>query len=85
MRIAALILGLVLTSFLSNAQEKDGVTLTVTIENVLSNEGKIIGALHTEGTFMKGAGIATEVVDAEKGEVTLTFTNVEPGTFAIMI
>jgi uncharacterized protein (DUF2141 family) len=85
MRIATLILGLVLTSFLSNAQEKDGVTLTVTIENVLSNEGKIIGALHTEGTFMKGAGIATEVVDAEKGEVTLTFTNVEPGTFAIMI
>lgn len=85
MKIAALILGLVFTSFISSAQDEKGVTITVTIENVLSDEGSIMGGLHTESTFMKGPGVANEVVDAVKGEVTLTFTNIKPGTFAIML
>lgn len=85
MKIATLILGLVFTSLIATAQDKDGVTITVTVENVLSSEGQIIGALHTDATFMKGPGVVNEVIDAVKGEVTLTFTNVEPGTFAVML
>ncbi|MGB3152501.1 MAG: DUF2141 domain-containing protein [Maribacter sp.] len=85
MKIAALILGLVFTGLVATAQDKEGATITVTIENVLSSEGKIIGSLHTGTTFMKAPGIENEVVEALEGEVTLTFTNVEPGTFAIML
>ena len=85
MKLAALILGFVLTSFVSTAQDKEGVTITVTIENVLSNEGKILGAVHTDATFMKGQGIANKTVDAVKGAVTLTFENIKPGTYAIML
>ena len=85
MKTVALILGFVITSFITSAQEKTGVNVTVTIENVLSDEGKIIGALHTEGTFMKGPGIVNKEIDAVKGEVTVTFTNVKPGTFAVML
>ena len=85
MKLAALILGFVLTSFVSTAQDKAGVTITVTIENVLSNEGKILGSVHTDATFMKGQGIANKTVDAVKGAVTLTFENIKPGTYAIML
>jgi len=85
MKLAALILGFVLTSFVSTAQDKEGVTITVTIENVLSNEGKILGSVHTDATFMKGQGIANKTVDAVKGAVTLTFENIKPGTYAIML
>ena len=85
MKIAALILGFVLTSFVSTAQDKEGVTITVTIENVLSDEGKILGSLHTDTTFMKGAGISNKSVDAVKGEVTLIFEGIVPGTYALML
>lgn len=85
MKLAALILGFVLTSFVSTAQDKAGVTITVTIENVLSNEGKILGSAHTDATFMKGQGIANKTVDAVKGAVTLTFEDIKPGTYAIML
>lgn len=86
MKKLGIILGLVVTSILSiHAQEKQGVNVTVTIENVLSDEGEIIGSLHTADTFMKGPGLQNKSVDATTGEVTLTFSNVEPGTFAVML
>ena len=85
MKTIALILGLVLTTVTGSAQESEGVTVTVTIENVLSDEGKVIGSLHTEQTFMKGPGVANQQVDAAKGELTLTFENVQKGTFALML
>jgi len=34
---------------------------------------------------MKGQGIANKTVDAVKGAVTLTFENIKPGTYAIML
>lgn len=55
------------------------------IENVLSDEGTVMAALHTEQTFMKGPGIINQELDATKGEVTLTFENVEKGNFALML
>lgn len=85
LKTLGLILGLVFTSSFVSAQEKEGVTITVTIENVLSEEGQILGALHTQETFMKGPGVQNETIKATKGEVTLTFSNVTPGTFAIML
>ncbi len=85
MKTLGLIIGLVLTSFIVTAQKSEGVNITVIIENVLSEEGKIIGALHSTETFMKGPGILNEAINAAKGEVTLTFSDVTPGTFAIML
>ena len=85
MKTLGLIIVLVFTSFVATAQKKEGVNITLIIENVLSNEGKVLGALHSEETFMKGSGIKNEGIDASKGEVTLTFSDVTPGTFAIML
>lgn len=85
MKTIALILGLVLTTITGNAQDSEGVTVTVTIENVLSDEGKVLGSLHTEQTFMKGAGVANQTMNASRGELTLTFKNVPNGTYALML
>ena len=85
MKTIGLILGVVLTVFTATAQKDEGVNITVVIENVLSNEGKIMGALHTEQTFMKGQGVVNQEIDAEKGEVTLTFSKVQQGTFALLL
>ncbi|MGF1559013.1 MAG: DUF2141 domain-containing protein [Flavobacteriaceae bacterium] len=74
-----------LIAFTTKAQEASGVTVTVTIENVLSDGGTILGGLHTSNTFMRGEGVMNAMAPAKAGEVTLTFENVSPGTFAIMV
>lgn len=83
MKTLGLILGLIFTGHIASAQESDGVTLTVTIENVLTDNGKVLAALHTEETFMKGKGVENFETVAKKGAVTFTFKNVVPGTYAI--
>lgn len=85
MKKFALVLGLALLSFTTQAQDADGATVTVIIENVLSDGGTILGGLHTSDTFMKGPGVSNAMEPATKGEVTLTFENVTPGTYAIMV
>jgi len=85
MKKLGFIIGALLIGFTGIAQEKKGVTITVTIENVLSDNGTILASLHTSDTFMKGEGIINAAAPAKEGEVTLTFENVQPGTFAIMI
>ena len=85
MKKLVLVLAIVLTSFFVTAQENDGLTITVTVENVLSDGGTILAGLHTAETFMKGAGLTNVTAPAVKGEVTLTFENVTPGEYAIMI
>lgn len=85
MKTIGLILALVFSSLVATAQDSEGVTITVIIENVLSDEGIVMGAVHTEQTFMKGAGVMNKQVDATKGEVTLTFENVKKGSYALML
>ena len=72
-------------SFTMNAQEKEGITLTVVIENVLNNEGHVLSALHNEDTFMKAEGLETSHVKAEAGELILTFENLQPGDYAFSV
>ncbi|MEO0570634.1 MAG: DUF2141 domain-containing protein [Bacteroidota bacterium] len=83
MKTIALFLGLALMSFNAVAQE-ESVTLTVTIENILNDEGTVLVSLHTADTFMKGGGIINLSEKAQKGPVTLTFENIKPGSYAIM-
>ncbi|MEO0528313.1 MAG: DUF2141 domain-containing protein, partial [Bacteroidota bacterium] len=54
-------------------------------ENVLNDQGKVLASLHTDQTFMKGAGLVDLSATAKKGELIMTFENVEPGTYAIMV
>lgn len=85
MKTLTLIIALVLSVNLSNAQDiENGKTITVTIENITNNNGKVILGLHTENTFMKGQGITTAESDIVDGKITVTFNNVEAGTYAIM-
>lgn len=79
------LLGFLLSVLWVSAQTEEGVTVTVIIENVLSDEGTVLGALHTDETFMKGHGVATDAKAAKKGEIELTFQNVIPGSYAIMV
>ena len=84
MKTLTLIMGLLFTGLVANAQNSEGITVTVTIENVLNDGGKVMASLHTADTFMKGPGVSSAEADGKKGEVTLTFENVAPGTYAVM-
>ncbi len=80
---------LILTSFGINkaiAQDdaEKGITITVITDNLLNDDGKAIFALHTTETFMKGPGIQNAQAEIKDGKVEVTFTNVAPGTYAIM-
>lgn len=76
---------LALTSLLGFSQdEATGITITVTIDNVKNDTGKVIMSLHTSETFMKGKGIQDADTEIKDGKVTITFENVLPGEYAIM-
>ncbi len=75
---------LVLTSLFGFSQEDKGITITVTIDNVKSDTGKVLMSLHTSETFMKGKGIIDSETEIKDGKVTITFENVLPGEYAIM-
>ena len=73
------------TLFGSPLEPPAGVTVTVTIENVLNDQGHILAALHTEETFMKGAGLDNFKTGAREGAISFSFDNVAPGTYAISV
>ncbi|WGD35030.1 DUF2141 domain-containing protein [Olleya sp. YS] len=63
---------------------EEGQTITVTIDNVKNNTGQVVFALHTKDTWMKGQGVQNTTTTIENNSVTITFTNVQPGTYSIM-
>jgi len=85
MKTLGLFLGLCLTLLTTYSQDTQGVSVTVTIENVLNSNGQILGGLHTVDTFMKGQGVDGFMNDAKAGEMTFTFENVTPGSYAVSI
>jgi uncharacterized protein (DUF2141 family) len=84
MKKLTLIFAVVLTSLFSFAQEDKGITITVTIDNVKNDKGKILLSLHTSETFMKGKGIKDVETEIKDGKISVTFENVLPGDYAIM-
>ena len=80
MKIISFIIPFFVFSFMANSQN-----LTVTVDNVLNTNGQVIFALHTSDTFMKGPGIQNESVGISGKSVTVTFKDVKPGTYAIMV
>ena len=83
MKTLALLISLLITALIANAQDTESVTLTVTIENVQSNEGQILAELHTQETFMRGPGIQQFMSNAKTGSISFVFEDVKPGTYAI--
>jgi uncharacterized protein (DUF2141 family) len=84
MKNLILTIALVLTSVFSFSQEEKGITITVTIDNVKNDTGKVSMALHTSDTFMKGNGIMNSETEIKDGKITITFKNVAPGEYAVM-
>lgn len=85
MKHLILTLALVFTSIFSFSQsETEGVTITVTIDNVKNERGKVMMALHDKSTFMRGQGIQNLETKIEGEKVTLSFKNVKAGTYAII-
>ena len=85
MRTLALIITFFLSTFMSQAQtESNGQTITVTINNIKNNTGKVIMSLHSADTFMKTNGLQSAESIIEENKVIITFQNVLPGEYAIM-
>ncbi|WP_343485900.1 DUF2141 domain-containing protein [Allomuricauda sp. d1] len=84
MKATVFSLAFLFSIFLGFSQESKGVTITVTVDNVSSDEGKVLLGLHTQDTFMKGPGIQNLESTIKDGAVTMTFENVTPGNYAIM-
>ena len=78
-----LTIALVFCSLFSFSQDT-GITITVTIDNIKNENGKVSFALHTKDTFMKGQGVMTAESKIKDGKVKITFENVKPGDYAIM-
>jgi len=64
-------------------QETEGTTITVNVP-VKSDKGTVLIALQDEATFMRQgiANLESEIVD---GQATVTFKNVQPGTYAVLL
>lgn len=85
MKNLILTFALTLITLFGYSQEEDkGITITVTIDNVKNDTGKVMMSLHTSETFMKGNGIQNGESEIKDGKVTITFENVLPGEYAIM-
>ncbi|MBQ4822408.1 DUF2141 domain-containing protein [Aquimarina sp. MMG016] len=83
MKTLALFLLMITLNFVSNAQDTKGITITVTVPNVTSSDGKVMFGLYDENTFMKAAPIKSEKSEITDGTAEITFTNVPEGTYAI--
>jgi len=60
-------------------------TIKVSVDNVLNNNGKVIFSLHQQETFMKTESLQSAESTIENNKVDVTFENVSPGVYAIMV
>lgn len=83
MKTIAFVIGFFLLSIFGFSQEK-GITIIVTVNNIKNNNGHVTLGLHSNDTFMKANGIQNTKSQIVDGKITATFTNVAPGTYAIL-
>ncbi|MFN4763369.1 DUF2141 domain-containing protein [Gillisia sp. Q332] len=77
---------LFITLFVSTfafSQSENTSTVTVSVNNLSSNEGCLLMGIYTEMIFMKSAPKYTAKGDIKNGSATITFEGVPPGTYAI--
>lgn len=66
-------------------QKKPTQTLTVLIENVSSNQGKILLSIHSKENFMSSETVASKEKVATQGEMQFQFSELPKGIYAIML
>ncbi|MDT0643217.1 DUF2141 domain-containing protein [Zunongwangia sp. F363] len=68
------------------AQEKleEKGKITVTINNVTSDEGEVLFGIYTEDTFMKGEPNFRALSEIKDGVATANFEGIPEGTYAII-
>ena len=66
-----------------NAQNT-GISITVTVENIKSNDGKVLIGLHNSETFMRADGLDNLESTIENNKAVLVFKNVKPGEYALL-
>ena len=66
------------------AQNDTNKTITVSINNIKNDTGKILLGLHTADTFMKTEALQNKTAGIKDGKIKITFTNVAPGEYAIL-
>ena len=60
--------------------------VTVTLTNIRADAGDLYVSLQTEAQFMQEAAVADEYVEnPQDGTLTLTFSNVPDGRYALMV
>lgn len=85
MKTLVLFLALTVLNFVSNvqAQDKEGISITITVPNVASAEGTVLFGLYNEVTFMKAPPIQTAKSEIVDGVAKVTFTNITAGEYGI--
>lgn len=82
MKYLILFLTLFVSTFVFSQSEKVS-TITVTVNNLSSDEGILLMGIYTEKIFMKSAPKYTAKGDIKNGSTTITFEGIPPGTYAI--
>lgn len=59
--------------------------VTVTLTGVEARGGQLMAVLNTQATFMRGADYTATASGDHAGTVTLTFHDVAPGDYALMV
>lgn len=83
MKTLILFLALTVVNFVTNAQEKEEITITVTVPNVSGSDGHVLFSLHDESTFMKTQPLKKGKSKIKNGIAEVTFTNVPAGVYGI--
>jgi uncharacterized protein (DUF2141 family) len=65
------------------AQTNNTSTITVTVENLDSNDGAVLFGLYTEITFLKAKPKYNSKSEIVNGTARITFEGITPGTYAI--
>ncbi|NND89104.1 MAG: DUF2141 domain-containing protein [Flavobacteriaceae bacterium] len=87
MKTVLLALALAVSTYFSNAQEAErahqGTSITINVP-VQSSEGHVVYGLYNEANFMQQPllGLTGEIED---GQSTVTFQDVAPGTYAVVL
>ncbi|MFD2561533.1 DUF2141 domain-containing protein [Aquimarina rubra] len=83
MKTLVLFLTMTAVNFVTNAQDTDGVTITVTVPNVANSDGAVLFGLYDETTFMKAAPIKSAKGEIVNGVAKITFTDIPAGEYGI--
>ncbi|WP_299440013.1 DUF2141 domain-containing protein [uncultured Aquimarina sp.] len=83
MKTLVLFLAMTAVNFITQAQDTNGITITVTVPNVSSSDGAVLFGLYNEATFMKAAPIKSAKGEIVDGVAKITFTDIPAGEYGI--